>query len=341
MLFVPHADLLESPHHRHQAGGAIDHRDVDHLALARRLRFEDSAHEAERHEHAAATEVADEVDRRGGFALGATEVRERAGQRDVVDVVARGLRHRAVLAPTRHPPVDELRIACEADVGAEAEALGDTRPEPLEQCVGAVDELQHELDALGVLQVDADRAPPAIQRLEIHLVELRGVDLLRAVDADDVGAHVRQQHSRERSRSDTGELDDLDSCKRSHAVQATRGGPMPADPRCSRVARAAPPIRSAPLPLPSSRVARAAPPIRSAPLPLPSSRVARAAPPIRSAPLPLPSSRVARAAPPSGRLRCRSRCASHPVGSAAAPSNSASVRGGATGSTRGDPCRST
>ena len=138
--------------------------------------------DAERHEHAAAAEVADEVDRRRGLAAVAAEVRERAGERDVVDVVARGLRHRAVLAPAGHAPVHELRVAREAHVGTEAEPLGHAGPEALEQRVGLLDEPQHELDAFGVLQVDADRAAPAVQRLEVRLVERRRVHLLRAVD---------------------------------------------------------------------------------------------------------------------------------------------------------------
>ena len=76
-------------------------------------------------------------------------------------------------------------------------------------------------------------------------------------------------------------------------------------------------IRSAPLPLRES-VARAAPPIRSAPLPLRES-VARPAPPIRSAPLPL-------------REIGRSPCASHPLGTAAAPETASEERGVAEGS---------
>ena len=142
-----------------------------HLALARALRFEDAAHDAERHEHAAAAEVADEVDRRRRLAARAAEVRERTGERDVVDVVAGGLRHRTVLAPAGHAAVDELRVAGEADVGTEAEALGHARPVALDQRVGLLDQPQHQLDAFGVLQVDADRAPAAVQRLEVRLVE--------------------------------------------------------------------------------------------------------------------------------------------------------------------------
>ena len=127
-----------------------------------------------------------------------------------------GLRHRTVLAPAGHAAVDELRVAGEAHVGAEAEPLGHAGPEALDQRVGLLDEAQHRLDAVGVLQVDADRAPAAVQRLEVRLVERRRVDLLRPVDAHDVGAHVGEQHPGERARPDPGELDDLHALQRSH-----------------------------------------------------------------------------------------------------------------------------
>ena len=180
------------------------------------LRFEDAADETERHEHPAAAEVADEVDRRRRLAAGPTEVRERAGERDVVDVVTGGLRHRTVLAPSGHPPVDELGIAGEALVGTEAEALGDAGPVALDERVGLLDETQHELDALGVLEVDTDRPPPAVHRLEVRLVEHARVDLPGPVDAHDVGAHVGEQHPGERPRPDAGQLDDLHALQRSH-----------------------------------------------------------------------------------------------------------------------------
>ena len=171
---------------------------------------------AERHEHAAAAEVADEVDRRRRLATLPTEVRERAGERDVVDVVARGLRHRTVLAPPGHAAVHELRVAREAVVGTEAEPLGHARAVALDQRVGLLDEPQHRFDTFRLLQVDTDRPPTAIQRLEVRLVEHPRVHLLGPVDADDVGAHVGKQHPRERTGPDAGQLHDLDALQRSH-----------------------------------------------------------------------------------------------------------------------------
>ena len=80
---------------------------------------------------------------------------ERAGERDVVDVVARGLCQRTVLAPTGHAAEDEARVAGQALVGPETEALHDAGPEPLDQRVGLLDEAEHGGDAVGVLEVDA------------------------------------------------------------------------------------------------------------------------------------------------------------------------------------------
>ena len=154
------AERPQAPHHRHEQRGAVDHGGVDDLALAGAARLDDPADDAEREEHPAAAEVADHVERRGRLVAGPTEVRERAGERDVVDVVARGVRHRAVLAPPGHPSVDEARVAGEAGVGTDAEPLGDARPEPLEERVGRLDEPQHGLDALGCF-----RSTPTERRL--------------------------------------------------------------------------------------------------------------------------------------------------------------------------------
>src|SRR5581483_12326644 len=107
-------------------------------------------------------EVADEVDRGCRLATGAAEVRERARERDVVDVVTRRVGHGTVLAPPGHAPVDEPGVAREAHVGAETETLHHTGPEALGQRVGLPDETEQGLDAVGVLEVDADGAPAAV-----------------------------------------------------------------------------------------------------------------------------------------------------------------------------------
>ena len=115
----------------------------------------------DRQQHAAAAEVAHQVQRRHGRLALAADVRQAAGQGDVVDVVAGALRVGALLAPPGHAPVDEAGIARQADVGAEAEPLHHPRPEALEQRVGLLDQPEHGLHTFGHLDVDGDRLPAA------------------------------------------------------------------------------------------------------------------------------------------------------------------------------------
>ena len=99
-VLVEHADLAHRPEHGHQHRGAVDHGGVDHLALPAALRLQERADHAVGQQHAAAAEVAHHVERRRrGFAV-APEVGERAGQGDVVDVVAGGVGVRARPGPS-------------------------------------------------------------------------------------------------------------------------------------------------------------------------------------------------------------------------------------------------
>ena len=105
------------------------------------------------------------------------------------------------------------RVAGETRRGADAEPVGDPGPEPLQERVGVGHETQHRLDPVGVLQVDADRTSVAVQDRHAARVEAT-VDGLDAVDPQDLGAHVGEQHRRERPRADPDELDDLHPCQR-------------------------------------------------------------------------------------------------------------------------------
>ena len=57
------------------------------------------------------------------FDEGRPDCVQRADERDVIEIVPRRLGERSGLAPTRHAPIDELRISLEADIRAEAHAL--------------------------------------------------------------------------------------------------------------------------------------------------------------------------------------------------------------------------
>jgi hypothetical protein len=144
---------------------------------------------------------------------------------DVVDVVPRGLGVRAILAPAGHPAVDDPRVAGEAVLRAEAEPLGDPGPEPLHDDVGLFHQPEHGLDPIRVLEVDADGAPVAGEHVLRRVGRVAAAHGRRPLDADDVGAHVAEEHGAERAGPDPGELDDLHPVQRPHAVLPVRRTP--------------------------------------------------------------------------------------------------------------------
>ena len=214
-VLVVRTHLRKGPEHRHQNRRAVDHCRVDHLSLSALGRFQQRAHHSERKEHSATAEVANHVHGRHRTLTGATEVGQRTGQRDVVDVVTRRVRVHAGLTPTSHTSEHQSRIAGQADVGTNAQTLHDTGPEPLDQCVGRLDQSQQRLHAFGVLQVDGDVATSSLKDVEAGRVGGRSAHRLTALNTNDFGAHVRQHHGREGARSDSGDFDDSVASQRS------------------------------------------------------------------------------------------------------------------------------
>ncbi len=147
--------------HHHQQRGPVDHRRVDDLTEAGRLRLEQRAHHAESEQHSAAAEVADQIERRDRCLTLPTDRVQRAGERNVVDVVAGAAGIGAVLAPAGHPPVDEPGIASEADIGADTEPLGHAWTVTLDEGVRGVGEREHRGHPGRILQVDGHRPPAA------------------------------------------------------------------------------------------------------------------------------------------------------------------------------------
>ena len=103
-------------------------------------------------------------------------------------------------------------------VGPDAESFGDAGPEAFEQHVGAFAQPQHDLGAVGMLEVDADAAAAAVDHRVRRRVPARdrapGRDVGRAVDAQHLGAEVGEQHARELHRPDVRQLDDPDARER-------------------------------------------------------------------------------------------------------------------------------
>jgi hypothetical protein len=138
--------------------------------VARRPGFQQGGGDPEGEQHPAAAEVADEVHRGQRPLPRAPHLPQGARQRDVVDVVADRARERAVLPPAGHPAVDDARIAREAVVRAESQALGDPRPETLDETVGILHQVEDERPRVGVLEVDADRGARPVEEVPVRPV---------------------------------------------------------------------------------------------------------------------------------------------------------------------------
>jgi hypothetical protein len=135
-----------------------------------------------------------------GLSFGPDRV-QRAGQRDVVDVMAGRLGERTFLAPAGHAAIDQPGIALQADVGPEPQPLGDAGAERLGQSVGLVDQAQHDLHAFLLLQIDRHRAAAPVVHGVFRIGEAVHDMRLGAIDADHIGPHVAQHHRAHRARS--------------------------------------------------------------------------------------------------------------------------------------------
>ncbi len=150
-----------------------------------------------------------------GLRLLLAHAEQGAGDGDVVHVVPGGLRERTVLAPPGHPAVDQARVAGQALVGSEAEALGGAGAHALDEHVSLGDQVEHRRDRLGVLQVQRDAGPPAVEQV----VRAAGEHLPTGpLDPDHVGPEVGQDHAGVRARPDARDLDDLDAPEWSGAL---------------------------------------------------------------------------------------------------------------------------
>lgn len=105
----------------------------------------------------------------------------------------------ALLTPAADPSVDQAGIAGESGLGADAEAVGDTGAEALDQDVGVFGEREGLLDALGALEVEGDGTTAAGERV---LRRARAVGAGgragRPVDPYDIGAEPGQDGADER-----------------------------------------------------------------------------------------------------------------------------------------------
>ncbi len=215
------------PHHLGQHADAVDHRGVDHLALAGFLALEQCGDDADDHQHRAATEVGHEVQRGHRRTVAEADRREGTGLRQVVDVVTGGGGQRAVLAPAGDAGEDQPRIDRFALGRADTEAFTGAGPETVQQHIGFGDQVQ-QLARLG-LDVQIDDALAAVQQVDV----LGGHgQATGATHSHHVGPQVRQHHRGVWPGADAAEFDNSHSGERSGVGHArhTKGWAKTATP---------------------------------------------------------------------------------------------------------------
>jgi hypothetical protein len=217
---LPAAGGQHAVDHRGEVGRAVHDRRVHDLARAGRARVVEGGEDADDEVERAARVVPDEVRGDGRGLVRSADHAEGAGQRDVRDVVPRARGERALLAPAGHPSVDELRVAGVAGLGADAEALGDARAVALDEDVGAVDQVEDAVRAVGCLQVDDHRALVAVGDVVVRVD--RESHAARPVHADDVRAQVGEEHGGERAGPDARQLDHAHAGERAVPCRSCR-----------------------------------------------------------------------------------------------------------------------
>ena len=170
-LLAPHADRRHRVEEGHEQGRTIDHRGIDGLALSRALGMPQRGEHADKQQHGAAAVVADKVEGRCRRLVTSPDVRKHASHGDVVEVVPGRACPGPVLTPPRHPSVDQRRPAREASVGREPEPLHYSGPESFDEHVRLRDEVEDEIAACFLPDVDDDTRAAAARDVAHRIAE--------------------------------------------------------------------------------------------------------------------------------------------------------------------------
>src|SRR5262249_45639102 len=158
----------------------------------------------------------------------APDHRERAGLRDVVEVMTHVVAIRAGLAKAGDCAIHQPGIARRKHLVADTQALGDTGAELLDHDVGALRQAQENLASRRALEIKPDRFLVAPQRVVYAEAAWTPFGLARGrglvgtptggraglLDLDNVGAEVAENHRAMRAGRKLGQIDDFDSAER-------------------------------------------------------------------------------------------------------------------------------
>ncbi|CFD92716.1 Uncharacterised protein [Bordetella pertussis] len=203
----PAAAGAKAPEHRSQQARPVHHGGVDDLARRPATHRQQGGQHAERQQHAAA-EIRHVVQRHRRRTVGRPDGVQRPGQAQVVQIMSGLAGQRSLLAPARHAPVHQPRLAPQAFLGRQAHALHHAGPETFDQPIGGADQLQQQIAGAGRAQIQRQRAAAARQHVEAAVQQGEVPLPVRRMDAHHVGPVIGQHHGRERRRPQSHHFDD-------------------------------------------------------------------------------------------------------------------------------------
>src|ERR1700722_1475283 len=219
---VEHSDGAGGKRDAAEARSDIGDRTIDHATLAAAPGGKDGGDYAEGEAEGAAS-VAENGRRDARRLTVASGERQDTAERKIVEVVARDLRKRTVLPPTRHAAINQSRIALGAFRRREPKTLHNARPIALDQHVGRLYQSQRFLELFGTLQIEGDNplSPPqgTFGQRPVRIAQ-RG--LVGAYDRDNLGAEIGEHAAGKWTGADPLELYHLQTCKRMHRERPPR-----------------------------------------------------------------------------------------------------------------------
>ena len=212
----------------------IQHRQADMLARARALAAKQGGADRLRRGDRGQFVGQDGAHQPRALLVGAGLDGRQAAERLDHRIVDRLVRPRAFLAEAGDRQVDDPRIDRRDVIVADAESLDHAGAEVLHEDIGCPGDLQQQVAAAGLLEVDGNRALVAVdveerrRQAAAPVAERAGmVAPARRLDLDHVGALVAQDRGRPRPRQHRAQVDDPNTLIRSaHVHRSFRTGPL-------------------------------------------------------------------------------------------------------------------
>ena len=213
---APEAAHTEGLEQAHQQCRAVGHGGVHNAAPARGSGFQQGREHTGDQHHRPAAIVADQIQGRSRRTIRLSHRVECSAERDIVDVMAHLLRHRAGLTPAGDPAIDQPAIAVGTDIRAQSQPLHDAGAEALDQRVRCADQIQHTRKIGRVLEIDVNRGPSTVQHRPADLAERRRAGIGAAAQAQNLCSQIGQNHAGEGDGAEAVELEDAQAGQRFH-----------------------------------------------------------------------------------------------------------------------------